>query len=401
MFKKISLKKNGYDYLFSSLIFSIPFSMGIPNIITGALTLIFIITFQKKTFLNFNRSIYLILILLVFLVFFQAILNNSFFSDIDFYKKYLYLLIIPILFLKVKNLQWLKISAILAINLSIVISLYRIIDFYFLFNFIPFGDGWATNYVLLLERPYFGILGIISIILSFEQLILKTRFKYLFLFSLLLSTFFIFFITIRISILTFFVLCFLYVLFYLKVSFKKKAIFTGTIILTFLLLFVVNENLTKRFFVEGNLKNTIDATLKFEPRVVIWDCAYQITKQENFSVLFGTNSYSNLNTSLVDCYSTKVDNHSRKEWFLEIKYNTHSQFIDLFMIGGLGAIVLMLFFFFKAILTNYQNFFSVAIFISLMMMMFIENIFHRQLGCFIFSIFTALYATSKIKQCPS
>jgi len=401
MLNRINLKENGYDYLFSLLIFSLPFSKGVPNIIMGILMLIFILTFQRNIFFNFNRSIYFILSLLVFYIFAQAIFNNTFILDIDFYKKYFYLLIIPVLLLKVNNIQLLKISALISINITIFISLYKIVEFYLLFNYMPFADGWATNHVLMLERPYAGILSILSIIISFELYVLKTRFRYLFLSSLILSTFFIFFISIRISILTFFVLSLIYVAFYLKFSFKRKAIFTGVILTGLLLLFIVNKNLAKRFFLNDNLKSTIETTLKFEPRVVIWDCAHEITKQDNFSMIFGTNSYSNIKNSLVDCYSVKVEDYSRREWFLERKFNTHSQFIDLFIIGGLGAIILISIFFFKAILTYHYNFFTISIFISFIMMMCIENIFHRQFGCFIFTIFTALYTTSKTKQCQS
>ena len=401
MLNKINLKDHGYDYLFSLLIFSLPFSKGVPNIIMGILTLIFIITFQKNIFFNFNRSVFFLLSILVFYIFAQAIFNNTFILDIDFYKKYFYLLIIPVLFLKVSNIQWLKISALISINTTILISIYKIAEFYSLFNYMPFADGWATNHVLMLERPYAGILSIISIIISFELYVLKTRFRYLFLTSLFLSTFFIFFISIRISILTFFLLSVVYVVFYLKFSIKRKVAFTGVILTGLLLLFIINKNLAKRFFVNESLNNTLQTTLKFEPRVIIWDCAYQITKQENFSVLFGTNSYSNVKNSLVDCYSVKVEDYSRRSWFLERKFNTHSQFIDLFIIGGLGAIILISIFLFKAILTYHHNFFTISIFIAFIMVMCIENIFHRQFGCFIFTIFTALYTNSKTKQCQS
>ena len=149
-------------------------------------------------------------------------------------------------------------------------------------------------------------------------------------------------------------------MFYLKFSIKRKVAFTGVILTGLLLLFIINKNLAKRFFVNESLNNTLQTTLKFEPRVIIWDCAYQITKQENFSMLFGTNSYSNVKNSLVDCYSVKVEDYSRRSWFLERKFNTHSQFIDLFIIGGLGAIILISIFLFKAILTYHHNFFTIS-----------------------------------------
>lgn len=395
MFNVSNLKNNSYDYLFSLLIITIPFSNSIPNIIMGLLCFIFIFKYDKQDFSNYHKSSYFFLTILIVYTFLKAIYNNSFIEDMVFYKKYFYLIIIPILMFKTKNLQLLKFVSIITINLTILISVYKIIKFYYYFNFIPFADGWATNSVLILERPYAGIFSIICIVLSFDQILLKTKGKYMFILSLLLSTFFIFFISIRISILTLFVLFLLYGLFYYKVSWKRKIVFSSATILMFSVIFLLNKNIIKRFFIDESVKKTIEITKQFEPRVVIWGCAKEITNQDDFSVLFGTHSYSNIKNSLVNCYSESVTDYSRRNWFLEHSFNTHSQFIDLFLIGGLFGISLFVIFLAKNIYINNKDFCSVAIVVSFIMIFAIENIFHRQFGCFIFTIFTALYLNKK------
>jgi O-antigen ligase len=260
---------------------------------------------------------------------------------------------------------------------------------------MPFADGWATNAVLVLERPYAGIFSIICIILSFDQILLRTKGKQLFIASLLLSIFFVFFISIRISIVTLFILFLLYGLFYLKVYWKKKAIFSMVIFFIFITVFLLNKNIAKRFFIDDNLNQTFKTTVKFEPRVIIWSCASDISKQENFSVLFGTDSYSNIKQSLTKCYSEKLSDYSRRNWFVETSFNTHSQFIDLYLIGGIFAILLFALFLINSLLISYKDFCSVAIIISFLMFFLIENVFHRQFGCFIFTIFTSLYLNRK------
>lgn len=396
--KVINYFKDGiYDYLFSLLIFFLPFSNSLPNLVMGVLIIIFILKFKKDYLNQFITSPYLILFFLTIYILSQSIFNLTFLQDFGFYKKYLYLLIIPILFLKVEKFQLLKNIAIVSINLSISISLFKIAKFYNDFHYLPFGDGWATNQVLVLERPYAGIFSIISIILSYDQLKTnnKNKLKLLYLLSLLISIFFILFIAIRISTLTIFLLFFIYTLFYLRISNKKKLIFILSIVLVMVGVFVFNKNISKRFFINETIDKTITTTKSLEPRVIIWGCAKEITKQDQFSIFFGTDSYSNIKNSLDSCYQKSIDDYSRRNWFMEKQFNTHSQFIDLYLIGGIIAIIILFFFLIKGILYNYRDFSTVAIILSFIMIMSIENIFHRQFGCLIFTIFTGLYLNSK------
>lgn len=386
-----------YDYLFALLILVLPYSMAIPNLIIGILILLFVFGIKKEFFIDYFKSPFFILSLLVFYIFFQAIINDSFFLDIGFYKKYFYLLIIPVLFLKVKKIQLLKILSIGIINITIFISFFKIAKFYYYFKFLPFADGWATNSVLALERPYAGIFSLISIIFSLEQFILqkKSKIRYLFLLSLLLSIFFIFFISIRISIISFLIISILYGFFYVKVNLKTKVIVLISITTLFFTTIVLNPNIAKRFFVQNNIESTITKFKESEPRIIIWNCAYQITQQEDFSILTGTNSYTNIKNSMVSCYETSIEDYSRNQWFMSRKYNTHNQYLDFYLIGGVLALFSLLVFFFTFLIKNKNNFYAIAIFTSFFVMMIVENVFHRQFGCLIFTIFTSLVLNNK------
>lgn len=380
-----------FDYIFAGLIMVLPFSNAIPNIILGVLILIALINVNKSYFKNYFKSPYFILTLLFSYIFCQAIFNQTFIVDIEFYKKYCYLIIVPFLFLKVRNINFLKLVSLIVINFTVIISICKIGKFYYFFKFLPFSDGWSTNAVLVLERPYMGIFCVIGAILSFEQLVLKSKGKYLFILSFLLCVSFIFFISIRISIITILILFFIYGFFYYNVSWKRKFLYGLALFSVFISMFFLNTNISKRFFVDENLAKTVQTFNQMEPRVIIWNCAQEITNQDTFSVLFGTYSYTNIRESLVNCYSRTLVDNSRRNWFVETSYNSHSQFIDFYLIGGLIGLFLFIFFFIRSIYNKRSDFCSIAIIVSFILFLTIENVFHRQFGCLIFTIFTSLF----------
>ena len=398
--EKINFSKI-YDFLFALLVFILPFSYGITNICLAVLTILFFIKFKKQTIIQHYEFPFAILSAIVFYLIFQAVFHFTFIQDSSLYSRFGYLVIMPFLVLKVKNRQLIKLVAILSINSTIIFSLFKIAKFYSKFHFLPLSDGWATNAVLLLERPYAGIFSLICIVLSLEQLILKTRFRLIYLASLLLSIFFIFLISIRISILSLIAITAIYGVFYLKVSIKKKILSFSIGTLLFLSFIMLNPNIAKRFFVEESINKSITQFKELEPRVIIWDCAYQVTQQKDFSVLFGTTSYTNMKESMLSCYDDSIQDYSRKQWFLFRKYNTHNQYLDFYLIGGVLSLILLFLFLYFYIVKNRSNFFAIAIISSFFIMMSVENIFHRQFGCLIFAIFVALIAETKKKQCQN
>lgn len=390
-----------YDGLFSILLIALPFSNSITNICIIILALIYFIKFDKKTVTKWYNSPFLILTGAVFYVYIQAIFNGTFNQDATLYTRFGYLILIPFLIFKISNKQIVKLVAITTINLTILLSLYKIGKFYSLFHFLPLVDDWATNVVLVLERPYAGIFSIICIVLSMEQIILKTRFRFAFIVSLALSVFFMFFISIRISILTLIALTIIYGIFYLKISIKKKLLFFSSSAVLLVLVVLINPNISKRFFIDKNAKNSVEQFKEKEPRIIIWNCAYQVSQQTDFSLLFGTSSYTNIKESMVKCYENAPIDYYYKQRFLTRKFNTHNQYLDFYLIGGISLLLFLFTFLFSYIIKGKSNFYTIAIIISFVIMMSVENIFHRQFGCLIFTIFTALYIENKNPQCQN
>ena len=161
---------------------------------------------------------------------------------------------------------------------------------------------------------------------------------------------------------------------------------------TFLFL---NPNITKRFFLESNIEKSLEKFKESEPRIIIWNCAKQVINQNDFSFFLGINSYSNIKNTMVQCYKDSIQDYSRKNWFLSRKYNTHNQYLDFYLIGGAFALALLFYFLFNYFIVNKKNFSPVAVIICFTVMMFVENIFHRQFGCLIFTIFVTLPLNQK------
>lgn len=381
-----------YDNLFCLLILFLPFSAAVPNII--CIVLLAILLFNKDFKLiirNYLSSSYKYIVILILFLIIKEFGNYGFQNPSIL--KLFYLPIVPLLVINLHNINKIKISIIASSLLTILLSLYYIYRFYSKFNFLPLSDGWATNYVLILERPYLGILCVLGAIVSFDvfQRAENKKLKATYLLSLLISVSFIFFISIRISAITIILISGLYIFFYSYLSWLKKiGIFLSLFIIIGALVFL-NKNLSDRFFLKTNVHQTVQLFVQSEPRVIIWECAGTIISSEDFSYLSGNNSFNETENKLVDCYNNSITDFSKRNWFVTTRFNTHNQFLDLFLSGGIIALLLLLVFIAYKVANTYKNFAGFAVIVSLVIFMCVENIFHRQLGCYIFSIFTALY----------
>ena len=127
---------SSYDYLCALILVFLPFSNSIPNLFLVLLLLVYLINFQFKLQTSYPKP-FLFLILLIAYLFFQALYNGTFIQDFTFYKKYLYLIILPILFYKVNRLQLLKKAALITINATILVSCFKIMQFHANFGYFP------------------------------------------------------------------------------------------------------------------------------------------------------------------------------------------------------------------------------------------------------------------------
>ncbi len=385
-----SIKKNGFEYLVYGLILSLFFSKAIPNIILAILSLWILKDFKSLKNQKFAFSSTSILVVLLLFLTVKSILFANIAFDFRVYKGIFLSLWGFFVFRKVKDINKLKFFVLWGINAAIVSSLFLIALFFFKTNTLPFSNTGEVNELLILERPYIGFIAVLGFFLAIERAFLFDQFKKLWLINAAFLFLFIILISARISIITLFVAAGIYLLFYFRMNRYKKAAVLLSLIFAFGLIVFTNKNISERFFIKNNLEESLKTASDYEPRIVIWNCAYQMTKNADFNVFIGFDGYHTISNYFLDCYATTIENQSKKEYFLTEKFNSHNQFIDFYLIGGLIAFGLFLAFFITLLFEVKAEFFKIAIVISFLLFFIVEDIFYRQFGCYLFGIFTLI-----------
>lgn len=378
-------KEKYYDTLVFCLLFTLSFSKALPTIILGILILLFFIKFFKKQFLFPSERGYYIFSLLLFYFITKSLFNNTISDDISLYSRYLIVIIIPFLFIPVSKTT-IKLGVVLSVFTSVLIAVFHIIFYYLNFRSLPLSNGSVVNELLVIERPYFGFICLIAsiICLDLANVFPKNK-KGLYLLSLFFI-FFIFFIAARLSLLTAVALLFIYFLFYSGFSiFKKVAILL--ISLGFIASVLFNyKNLSSRFFISEKIETIKD----YEPRFVIWKCASEIPNTDNFNIFFGGKSNVWVQDQLNQCYRDSIEKEAKRDWFLKSQFNTHNQFIGFFLAGGIIGFLIFLIFLISLFRVVSNDFYMLSIAISLSLFFIMENVLHRQLGCYLTAIIISL-----------
>ena len=391
------IKDKGFEYLIYALILSLFFSKAIPNIILAILSVWTIIDFKSnvilKTKVTFSSTI-ILFILLIFLVL-KSILFSTISYDLKVYKGLFLLFWIAIVFQKITDFKTLKLVLLWGINVAILSSVFLITIFYLKNHTLPFSNTAEVNELLILERPYIGFITVLGFFLSIEKARFSIRFKHLWIVNAILLFLFILLISARISIITLFVISIIYLLFYAKINWAKKAMFLISFIVFFGLIVLTNKNISERFFVKSNLEESLKVASDYEPRIVIWNCAYSMTQKSNYNPLIGFEGYKKISNNFLECYSNTIENLSKKEYFLTEKFNSHNQLIDFYLIGGLIGLGLFIAFFTKLFIEVKKNFFQTAIVVSFLLFFCVENIFYRQFGCYLVGIFILILSHIK------
>lgn len=383
------IKEKGFEYLIYTLILSLFFSKAIPNIILAILSVWSIVDYKKnnilKTKATFSSSI-ILLVLLIFLTL-KSIIFNTISYDIKVYKGLFLLFWLSFVFKRITDFKTLKIVFLWGINAAILSSVFLISLFYLKNHTLPFSNTAEVNELLILERPYIGFIAVLGLLLTLEMAIFSIKFKLLWGINAILLFLFIVLISARISIITLLVLSVIYLFFYAKISWVKKGIFLISLIVFFGLIVLTNKNISERFFVKSNLEESLKAASDYEPRIVIWNCAYSMTQKTDYNLLIGFKGYKEIFNNFLDCYANTIENLSKKEYFLTEKFNSHNQFIDFYLVGGFIGFGLFVAFFIKLFIEVRSNFFQTAIVVSFLLFFCVENIFYRQFGCYLVGIF--------------
>lgn len=387
-------KQNIFEYLTYILVLLLFFSKAFPNIILILLSLLFLKDIKWNVFKITFSAANILLGLLIYL-FLKSFFWGNIEYDLKVYKGIFLLFWLSIILRKIKDVRLFKLFILLGINACILSSLFLIGMFFYKNNTLPFANTAEVNNLLLLDRPYIGFVAVLGFLLSLEKATIFSKQRWLYLINAILLILFIILISARISIISIFCISVAYFLFYYNEKWYKKLFFTAVLVFLFGIIIATNKNISERFFIKSNIEESLKEASDYEPRIVIWSCANNMTVKKDFSMITGFKGYEIIRNNFLDCYAQTIENQSKKEYFLSENFNSHNQFIDFYLIGGILGLVLFIIFFIKLFYDVKNNFFSVAIVISFLLFFLVENIFYRQFGCYLFGIFILNLASQR------
>lgn len=387
----ISLKKIT-EYSLLACVIVLPFSNALVNIFFALFILLSgIYFFKNKSEYKQDISSILFILLLIYTAI-NATLQGSLEANIKFWR-FFPLLILGFLLTSKTNIiayNSFKNSSIITCILFIFYTLYNGLKFYINNQYLPLGNGEEINQILILHRPYLGFLIVLNIIFVFDNII-KGYHKKINYFILLCLIAYLILISARLSVLTVLILASLYLVFYSGFALKKKIIFS-----TSFLCLIITLTLLNPYFKERTKQDSIEQFIDYEPRFVIWKSVGDILQNEDYNSIFGYGNQKLVEEYLVINYEEiLIDKSSKKEYYLNEKFNTHSQFLDYIMFGGIIGCLLFTIYFIILLIKNKANFINTAIIISFICFFLVENLFQRQLGVYLFIFYISIFLNIK------
>ena len=384
--------QKAYTYLAAAVCVSIPFmtyAKAFVNVTMICLLGILILGFKKDKIIALlnQRYVKMFFVFLIFVILF-SLFNQSFFNDLSETRKIAQTLLLLILFSQVKNKEVLIYSFIAGTFISTFITDINIINYY-LNSFEFLISGGAVKDLFITQRLYLGFFIVISIILLLERYgktsNRKVKYIYLLLFVFFLISLFL--IASRSAIAIAFLTLTTSIIYNIKNKYRIGFLLTMSIV--FLAIIFNSKTLSKRFlYSDDSIRPSFIEKIKtHEPRYDIWKFSTQIFKEEK-PYVFGIGTFRTQEL-LVSKYQL-MPIEKRKNWFMERNFNTHNQYLDILISFGLTGLFVFLFLLKEIMVLCYKNIYSANLILSLVLFLLIENVFHRQLGSFIFALTLAI-----------
>ena len=384
--------QKAYTYLAAAVCVSIPFmtyAKAFVNVTMICLLGILILGFKKDKIIALlnQRYVKMFFVFLTFVILF-SLFNESFFNDLSETRKIAQTLLLLILFSQVKNKEVLIYCFIAGTFISTFITDINIINYY-LNSFEFLISGGAAKDLFITQRLYLGFFIVISIILLLERYgktsNRKVKYIYLLLFVFFLISLFL--IASRSAIAIAFLTLTTSIIYNIKNKYRIGFLLTMSIV--FLAIIFNSKTLSKRFlYSDDSIRPSFIEKIKtHEPRYDIWKFSTQIFKEEK-PYIFGIGTFRTQEL-LVSKYQL-MPIEKRKNWFMERNFNTHNQYLDILISFGLIGLLVFLFLLKEIIVLCYKNIYSANLILSLVLFLLIENVFHRQLGSFIFALTLAI-----------
>ncbi|MFQ3181765.1 MAG: O-antigen ligase [Polaribacter sp.] len=381
---------NVFDIVFSMLLFSLSISMAIPNLM---LVLLFLVFLFKRDKIKVGKWYAKLLFMLVLYVFLKALFFNALVDNFSIYKHFFVVLVLSFLVYNIKNIAIVIKGSIFGIFLGVMVSLFKISNFYFIHKVLPFGNTAEVQDLLLIHRPYFGFMCLITIVLIDVLLpkIKSKKEKILYVIIGFIIAVFMYIIVARLSLFLLIGYLTIKTINYVKLSLVKSVLGALTILILMFGAFSLNKNIKNRLHIEGSYIETIKVLKNQEPRFVIWDCFFSQVNNKNFNVFFGYNNRKSIQEELNGCYEERIDNISKRDYYVDTEFNTHNQFFDIFLEGGILGLSLFLALFIFLVSSFRENLNALFILLSFTLFFIFENLFHRQLGAYLFGVFIPLF----------
>lgn len=376
------------DYLAAFLVFVLPFSTALPNILLIPLILIIGLNFRRikwtksYPFLFFGMAISILIVL--------ALYNKTFLDEIDLFSKYFLILFLFILFTQVTNKKYCEYALLLGLIIAMLISSFSIGKQLLENPDFLLDSGKIVNKLLLLERPYFGFMLTVGIFICLKNAEKSSRKYIYYLFSVFFAAFTIY-ISARLAMGLIGLLFFTYLFKSTQIHRKTKISFGILLALLFIISMGLSNNLMSRMHIKDDLDKTIHLIKVYEPRFVIWPCAVDIALNE-MNFLTGLKSNEEVEQQLTQCYS-QIEREGKRQYYLKARFNSHNQFLCFLLLGGIVPFLLLISMFSYTFLSKKNSFELKVLFFLFLSFFMVENVLHRQLGCYLFGIFVALYST--------
>lgn len=389
---RIAIKKY-YEYLFCLLIFFLPLEGElriVPNIILIILASLYFFIIKKADFKRCKSKTFLIFLSLLLYVIVNVLTTKSLFENLFLIEKLFIIVVIYLLYLPINIDKRVKVSFILGVMLAILISMFHIAVYIAKSAAFSFSEGDIVTDILVTERIYLALMSVLSFVFSLDLIRKATKkTKALLLINLVIVVSFILLVSARMALLSLVFIGIYNLLFLRKYKVLIIGAIAGSLFLSFT--FVLNKNLQNRFLYNNRASSFIENFKKWEPRVEIWSCVYNIYDDHSLSEkLFGFRSFNTTNDELVKCYSTSIIDLTKKKWFLKIKYNTHNQFFDFLMSVGFIGFLIFTSFLIISLHANRKDRINFSLILTFVFIFIVENCFHRQIGVYLFAMILIL-----------
>lgn len=364
------------------MIFMLPLSMAIPNLFLPLLIIIFFLIKHPQTL---NKEIIISITAFVCFFILKGIVQKTFSQDFSVLKHLLTVLVLCFLTFKVKNKLQVKVAYISGVFVAIIVSLFKIAHYYLKNSVLPFGNSELVHQLLLIDRPYIGFMCVLAVIYLVKLYKDYTRYKLLIVGGVILFVFYVLLISARLSALTLLIVFFLSLIESKNIHKKQKAVVVFALVLAPSLLFL-NPNFRERLKLQDTFNESITSFIDYEPRFVIWKCSKELLLSQN--ILLGRKGFKNVNDNQINCYENSIKKESKRKFYIESKFNTHNQFLDVFLVGGILGLLLLLNVFYRFF--KFGNGGNYAVLVAFILFFILENVLWRQWGAYLFGILLPL-----------